>query len=227
MNTCGYRTLKYGSQTTIEDSMRRIAATLSSRRNLSAITISCPELAPSIGTRVTENVRVADQPESSGSQVRPWTRYFARCIDLWLFSIMVGIAAAFFAPSILNVPEVLLTAGILFAWIFQESILLANCGTTPGKWLFKIKVRDCGGRNLKFSDALNRSFSVWSKGMGAGIPVFTLFTQLSSKSKLKRDGVTPWDEEGQYVVTHQRIGVIRSIVIAVIIGAFLCFLASV
>lgn len=226
MNTCDYyRTLNYGNQTTIEDSMRQIATNLSSRVNFNAITASYPVLAPSVSQCIIETARMAEEPEMSVSQVRPWVRYFARFVDLWVFSFMVGIAAALFTPSILDVPEALLTAGILFVWIFQESILLANCGTTPGKWLFKIKVRDCDGNNLKFSDALNRSFAVWFRGMGAGIPVFSMIAQLSSRSKLKRDGVTPWDEEGQYVVTHEKIGFLRFLIISVILLVGLCLIS--
>jgi uncharacterized RDD family membrane protein YckC len=86
-------------------------------------------------------------------------------------------------------------------------VILANCGTTPGKWLFKINVRDSRGRKLSFSDALNRSFSVLFKDMGAGIPFISLFALLSSKSKLKKDGITTWDEDGGHVVTHEKIGV--------------------
>lgn len=173
------------------------------------------------------NIITPEPPSITVSQVRPWTRYFARLTDIYLFSIIVGIMAALYAPSILNVPDVVLTIGILFAWVFQESILLTNCGTTPGKWLFKINVRDSRGRKLSFSDALNRSFSVLFKGFGAGVPFISLFALLSSKSKLKRDGITSWDEEGGYVVTHEKIGVARSIVIAAIIVAILSLIASV
>ncbi len=180
-----------------------------------------PVLAPPVGSYAIENIRAAESANYAVSQVRPWVRYLARIVDIWIFSVLVGFTAGIFAPLILNVPEAVLTMGILFVWVFQESILLANCGTTPGKWLFKIKVRDSRGRNLSFSDALNRSFSVLFKGMGAGIPVISLISLLSSKSKLKKDGITTWDEDGGHVVTHEKIGAARSIVIAVIILIFL------
>jgi uncharacterized RDD family membrane protein YckC len=153
-------------------------------------------------------------------QTRPWIRYFARMVDLFLFSLMAGIILGLYAPSMAALPNSLLTVGILFAWIFQESVLLANCGTTPGKWFFKIKVRNSRGQKLTFSEALNRSFGVWIKGMGAGVPLLNLITLLSSRSKLKRDGITTWDEEGGFVVTHGKIGVFRSAVVAVLLFGF-------
>lgn len=186
-----------------------------------------PVLAPPVGSYAIENITAVEPVGHAVSQVRPWVRYLARIVDVWIFSVLVGITAGLFAPSILNVPDAVLTVGILFVWVFQESILLANCGTTPGKWLFKIKVRNGRGKKLSYSDALNRSFSVLFKGMGAGIPIISLISLLSSKSKLKKDGITTWDEDGGHVVIHERIGIGRSIVIAVIIVAFLSFIASV
>jgi hypothetical protein len=141
-------------------------------------------------------------------------------IDVLLFSLLIGLTLGIFAPSVLDVPSTLLGIAILFAWIFQESILLANCGTTPGKWLFKIKVRNGKGQKLTFSEALNRSFSVWLKGMGAGVPLLNLITLLSSRGKLKHDGITAWDEEGGFVVTHGKVGVLRSVVVILLLIGF-------
>jgi uncharacterized RDD family membrane protein YckC len=153
----------------------------------------------------------------SARQVRPWVRYFSRTVDIFLFSILIAFMLGMFAPSVLELPSALLTMIILFVWIFQEAVLLANCGTTPGKWLFKIKVRNSRGQKLTFSEALNRSFGVWVKGMGAGVPLISLITLLSSRSKLKRDGITTWDEDGGFVVTHGEIGAARAVVVIVLL----------
>ena len=163
---------------------------------------------------------VAEIPEPTVPQTRPWVRYFARTIDVFLFSLLAGFMIGVFAPSILEVPTAFLNLGILFVWIFQEAILMANCGTTPGKWLFRIKVRNSKGQKLTFSEALNRSFGVWLKGMGAGVPLISLLALLSSRSKLKRDGITAWDEEGGFVVTHGTIGFLRPAVVVLLLIGF-------
>jgi len=165
----------------------------------------------------TEQAAEVVQP---ARQVRPWVRYFARITDIFLFSLSVGFLLGMFAPSVLDLPSAFLTMIILFVWIFQESVLLANCGTTPGKWFFKIKVRNSRGQKLTFSEALNRSFGVWSKGMAAGVPLISLIALLSSRSKLKRDGITTWDEDGGFVVTHGKVGVLRSAVVTVLLLGF-------
>jgi len=221
MNTNDYTINQTGGNRTIEEPKRQAAISVVCRPAFNPIQDPNPVLAPSPGACVIENVRAVEPTGHAISQIRPWVRYLARITDIWIFSVLVGIMAGIYAPSILKVPNIVLSMGILFAWVFQESILLANCGTTPGKWLFKINVRDSRGKKLSFSDALNRSFSVLLKGFGAGVPFISFFALLSSRSKLKRDGVTTWDEEGGYVVTHEKIGAIRSIVIAVIIFVFL------
>jgi len=176
---------------------------------------------PLMSTNVIDNEETIEALEHPTRQIRPWVRYFARILDIFFFSVLVCFVLGMFAPSVLAIPNFLLGMAILFIWVFQESILLANCGTTPGKWLFKIKVLNSKGQKLTFSEALNRSFSVWLKGMGAGVPIISLITLLISRSKLKRDAVTAWDEEGGFVVTHGKIGAIRSVVIVVfLLGYF-------
>jgi len=172
---------------------------------------------PSMPTNVIDNEEAIEALEQPTRQIRPWVRYFARILDIFFFSVLVGFMLGMFVPSVLDIPSALLGMAILFIWIFQESILLANCGTTPGKWLFKMKVRNSKGQKLTFSEALNRSFSVWLKGMGAGVPIISLITLLTSRSKLKRDAITAWDEEGGFVVTHGKIGALRSVVIVVLL----------
>jgi len=146
------------------------------------------------------------------SQVRPWIRYWARLFDIFIFSLFLGFVLGIIAPSVLDIPEVFLTMLILVIWAFQESILFSNWGTTPGKWLLRIKLRDNMGKKLTFSNALNRSFSVWFRGLGMGVPIVTVITLIVAHGKLKQEGITTWDREGGYVVTHDKIGVLRSIV---------------
>jgi endonuclease YncB( thermonuclease family)/uncharacterized RDD family membrane protein YckC len=146
------------------------------------------------------------------SQARPWVRYWARFFDLFLFSFIVGVALAIFAPTVLEANELFLTFLIMQTWVFQESILLSTWGTTPGKWIFRIKVRDKNGNKLNLSSALGRSFSLWLKGFGLGIPILSFITLLTARSRLKKIGITTWDEQGGFVVTHYRIGAIRTTV---------------
>lgn len=176
-------------------------------------------------TSVAETKSENKTPQSTIPQVRPWVRYWARYIDISIFSFAFGIFLGIFMPSALsNSSDFVLTLVFLFIWIFVEAILLSSWGTTPGKWLLKVKV----GYQTKidFSTALNRSFNVWLKGLGIGIPIIALFTQIAAYNHLTKEGVTTWDRDGHFTITHEKIGVIRIIVATVILGGFALLLAA-
>jgi uncharacterized RDD family membrane protein YckC len=46
------------------------------------------------------------------------------------------------------------------AWLFVEAMLLSACGTTMGKGLLGVTVRNADGSNLSFGAALGRAFAV-------------------------------------------------------------------
>jgi len=181
-----------------------------------------------------EPVRVASKPEAKETSaeekpkptatatVHPWIRYWARYIDIVAFSLVFGIFLAIFIPSVLESSNIFLTILILFVWIFAESALLSSWGTTPGKWLLRINLVGPNGKP-EFSAALNRSFAVWLKGLGFGIPIVSLFTLVSSYNHLKKEGTTSWDKDGHFTVTHGKIGVIR-IIAAIIVSVIFLFL---
>ena len=47
-------------------------------------------------------------------------------------------------------------------------------GATAGKALLRVKVTNPDGRNLSYPQALSRSFNVWLRGLGIGIPLVSL-----------------------------------------------------
>ena len=85
---------------------------------------------------------------------------------------------------------------ILFLWIFVESSLLSLFGTTPGKSLFKTRLRLTTNDSIPFSIALARSFKVWWRGLGAGIPVVSLITLSHADNDLTHNSITSWGSGG-------------------------------
>jgi uncharacterized RDD family membrane protein YckC len=158
------------------------------------------------------------------AQVRPWVRYWARMFDIYVFSIIVGIVLAMLAPRFLSQGsnEYLLGMVIVFLWVFVEALLISAFGTTPGKWLLKVKIGQTLGEPINFSQALNRSLKVWWRGLGTGFPFATLITLAIQHGRLKNNGITSWDREGDFVIAHEKIGVVR--VCATVIFFFLFFL---
>ncbi|MEJ5349041.1 MAG: RDD family protein [Desulfosoma sp.] len=155
-------------------------------------------------------------------QIRPWVRYWARMLDLDLFSLVGGYVIGIFAPQayLAKRSEYLIGLTLLFIWTFVESALITTFGTTPGKWLLKVRLTRADGLPISYSEALSRSIKVWWRGLGTGFPIAVLITLIIAHRRLKRNGVTSWDKEGGFVVMHEKIGVGRALATIVLIIAF-------
>lgn len=159
-------------------------------------------------------------PSTSYPNVRPWVRLIARSIDVYVFSAVFVIFWVALSPSSFPKSDIWLGMIALFAWIFVEPVFLSLWGTTFGKWLLKVKIRDHEDKKLTFLVAIKRSFLVWLYGLGLGIPIFSVFMKISSYSDLTKKGITTWDKDCHLTITHQKIGVIRTVVAILIIGLF-------
>lgn len=164
---------------------------------------------------------------SSVAQVRPWVRYWARMFDIYIASILAGLVIGIFYPDVLNEDgfDLLLGMSVIFSWMFIEAVFLSTFGTTPGKWLFKIKLTEANGGGLKFDTALSRSFKVWWRGLGAGFPLISLVTLSVAYGKLTKNSITSWDSDCRVAVAHDRIGTLRVIIALTFFFGFLLLFA--
>ncbi len=141
----------------------------------------------------------------TGSQVRPWIRYWARTLDFLLFSLVFGIMLGLIYPQFLEMPDTLVGVILLAAYTFVEPVMLSTFGTTPLKALLNIRVRNADGSRLSYPKALARNLKIWIKGEGLGIPLLSLFTLISSYNHLTNHGITTWDREGSFEVKHRNV----------------------
>jgi uncharacterized RDD family membrane protein YckC len=159
-----------------------------------------------------------------GPQTRPWARYWARSIDMALIGIIVSAPIGVVLPDDLNnrLVDQLIQFFALTLWIPIEAALIATFGCTPGKALLRIRVSNKNGSNLSFGQALSRSFGVWLKGLGTGlIPFVTLVTLLVSHKHLSNKGVTTWDRDGHFNVTHRKVGIMRTLIAVAIFASLI------
>jgi uncharacterized RDD family membrane protein YckC len=149
---------------------------------------------------------------------RPWVRYFARLIDLYIGGVIVVVTWVLFSPTTynkvigLNNNEYVTGAILYIIWLFFESMMLATFGTTLGKWIFNSKVVSIDGGKLKFSTALLRSFSMWFNGLGLMIPLVNIFTLSNSFNQLKDvnyGGFTKWDIQAKSAVVTAKLKPIK------------------
>lgn len=136
----------------------------------------------------------------------PWARYFARAFDLGLYALLLMIVTRWLLRW--NTPEGL-AASLLFNYakiglmLLFEPILLRYWGTTPGKWIFGMKVRGVNGQKLTWADAMGRTLSVFRTGMGYGVPVYQLYRAYVCYSAC-RERELAWDEENDSVILAPR-----------------------
>ena len=138
----------------------------------------------------------------SYDQPRPWVRFWARLLDIADFSLFVALGLHVAKPLVAlpGVAERSAITGLmlLLAWVLFEAMLLVTWGTTPGKWLLRIKIERRDGATVDFSDALRRSFAVWLRGLGCGLPLISLFTMVIAWDRLRENGQTSWDRDGGF-----------------------------
>lgn len=151
------------------------------------------------------------------SQIRPWVRYFARMIDYYFAACFISIFLSVFLDFIFEMNIYLLVIITFIIWLFIEAFFLSTWGTTPGKWLYNAKVRESStGEKLIYSKALKRSFLVFWRGVAFGIPIILLFTHYAAYKELIKNGITTWDRDGGYIVTHEKIGIFRILLIILV-----------
>lgn len=142
------------------------------------------------------------------SYVKPWRRYFAKTIDLAIFSNVTGIAFGILVgltrPDLLEGSWIALIAFSVVAVVFAsplEALCLSHYKTSFGKFLMATKVVGGDGGKISFSKAFKRTIKSYAVGLAFAIPFVSLLTMGASFSKLENDGVTWWDEtENTYVV---------------------------
>ncbi len=160
---------------------------------------------------------------STATENQPWRRWLARGVDYAVAAFMLGFALAFIAPETSIFDNNLMATLVVCAfWVIAEAFVQAWFGSTPGKALFAISVKQRDGRSLRVHQALARSLRVWVFGVGVGLPLISLFTMAHAHGRLRRQGATSWDEKGNLVVSYDSLGPVR---IAVIVLAVLAIIA--
>ena len=157
----------------------------------------------------------------SGSQIRPWVRYWARTLDFLLFALIVGMVVLPFYPDFADMGDTLMGMVLLFSYCFVEPVVLSVAGNTPFKALLRIRVRNEDGSKLSYGQGLRRMVSIWVRGQGLGLGIIALITLIVSYRHLRNDGITWWDAGGKFTVTHQDIQWWRwSFLIVIMVGFF-------
>lgn len=127
----------------------------------------------------------------------PWKRYLARLLDMQLYQLLVvllwyGLLGYFYDEGMF-LEILILQLACIIVMLFMEPIFLTYWGTTPGKWVFGISIRDRDGQLLSYKNALIRVGMVIWKGLGGNIPVYRCYTLNRCHSECMDGEAMEWD----------------------------------
>ncbi|GAA5121335.1 RDD family protein [Luteolibacter yonseiensis] len=154
----------------------------------------------------------------TGPQIRPWVRYWARTLDILLFSLIGGLALGAVFPAAEQINDLVFGLILMLIYNFVEPLFLSVWGATPFKALFLIRVRNQDGSKLAYRQALVRTFKVWLRGEALGAPLISIFTHLTAYTFLTERKITSWDAEGGFIVSHREIAWWRWIVVIALVA---------
>lgn len=133
-----------------------------------------------------------DAPVQPAAKLHPWARYWAKMLDVGLFSLLAGIPVA-----VVGVQGV---AGDVIGWLLfvlffplAEGASIAKTTGTPGKALFNIAVTDAAGAKLGLRAAVRRSYAATAIGLGLAIPFVSFATMVFGYFDYTRKGAAYWD----------------------------------
>ena len=129
----------------------------------------------------------------------PWVRYFARSIDAAIYMILwnmflslvlhINIMETGFAGLVADI----IAYNCLF--LLAEPFILSRFGTTPGKFLFGLRVTAETGARLTHGEALHRTWTVLKKGCGFNLPVYWIIRTYKSYIACKDGEILDWEQE--------------------------------
>lgn len=140
----------------------------------------------------------------------PWRRLFARGLDLGLYNVLwlaVWMLVFRLPPPDSAVGRVVSSYVNYGFMLVLEPLLLSTWGTTPGKTIFGLEVRDENGVKLTYRRALDRTWTLFCKGEGYGIPGYSLYRNYKCYQACSDGEPLPWDFEERlsYTIRDTRV----------------------
>lgn len=150
-----------------------------------------------------ENINQVLQNDQA-AQGQIWQRYFARWLDLVLYTILLWVALlklfhfdvmdwiqTLHSPLLSGIVDCLIPVALM---LLIEPILLATVGTTFGKALLRVRVLHKDGRKLTYVESIKRTWLVLLKGNGLCIPLLNLYCNYRSYSTLEKGSALSWEK---------------------------------
>ena len=115
-------------------------------------------------------------------------RFMGRSIDYLWFTFVFE-----FAFSWTNLSEAVIFWVAWMVFIPIESAFLLFWGSTPGKFIFRLRAESIDNSAITYKQTISRSFSVWVYGLWMCILFFPIISALIAYRNLDEFGSTVWD----------------------------------
>ncbi len=159
----------------------------------------------------------------SASSFFPWRRYFARGLDLliydYLFKCFSMVVLGY--DSFSGEDEVFYIIMLYVVMVLIEPLLLAKFGTTFGKFIFGIYIRDLDEKLMTYSSAFKRTYTLIVMGLGLGIPVISLMTLIKSYSKYRKNEYLAWEDNSNIYLKDTKVLRIFAFLVVVCLMIFM------
>lgn len=139
--------------------------------------------------------------EITGAIGSAWARFWARGFDTLIYALptafLVGLAfPSFFTGSLFTEPGGEYALGVLLLPLVMivDALVIAITGTSPGKAIAGLSVRDSDNNNPSIELSLKRNLLLYIKGLVLGLPLFSLIGYISGYNAMKKNNATSWDE---------------------------------
>ena len=158
---------------------------------------------------------------------RPWPRYWARSLDLTLWTLVCASVLGVCAPQLLGDPangrlqEQLVGLMLLPFAMALDALTYMLFGNTPGKWAAGLRVREVAGEKLEPLRYLARNARIYLNGLALGLGLIAIITLIHQYRRVNSGALTSWDERLDARVQHVRGGILRTSVTATVVLAVL------
>ncbi len=133
----------------------------------------------------------------------PWQRFFARLLDAQIYRSLWVLILPALGFNMLKSSRggvlflELLTLGTMF---LLEPLLLSRFGTTPGKWLFGLRVTSPDGRRLTYAEGRERTAYLFWYGIRLNLPLFRLYRLYVSYTDEQQEKELPWEDRSEQTI---------------------------
>lgn len=153
---------------------------------------------PADGESVTEEAEKKPEEDVVLVVQYPYVRFLGRMADVMMhmtlyLAVLRLLGLGFSSDFLPGSYEALLY--LCLPLVLIEAAFVATLGTTPGKAMLGVSVRDYLGRRLSFSTAFRRSLFVMVLGLGCFAPSLMVLALFFSWWWVRRFGFTPWDRK--------------------------------